>query len=305
MQRSDNTMMGTSSTTASGLNTRRSLRGARVGAAGMGRLGAWDAAQGYSRLTRGYDGCSMRRTALFLCCFGVLARRWPGTRARPRPPPTSSCSRSRVRSTVRCSATSTTACRPPRPTARSWCCSSTPRAPSIRTGWRSAQRVVGPGRAGHRLGGSHDRADERERRRPAADVRVVAERASSPGSQTGPAAPDRPRPPRSGVPGPRRDDPGVAGRCAARTRARSTGTSPCTAPGRASTSGSPRRWRSRSPSFLNVVDGADGADGRRAGHAADTHRHHRAGGRARARSTFGSTTSGRSSVWLTGWRRRR
>jgi hypothetical protein len=67
-----------------------------------------------------------------------------------------------------------------------------------RGGTRTAAR--GHGCAGHRLRGSHDLAHERERRRPAADVRLLAERGRTRFAD-GTAEPDRSGPPRSGYPG--------------------------------------------------------------------------------------------------------
>ena len=80
---------------------------------------------------------------------------WPRTGAGPRIRHRSSwCSRSRGRSTGRCSTTSTTGCVGPSATARSWCCSSTRSGTLDQDGVALADRGRGPRRAGHRVGGS-------------------------------------------------------------------------------------------------------------------------------------------------------
>ena len=123
--------------------------------------------------------------------------------------------------------------------------------------------------------GSHDLAHERERRRPAADVRLLPERGRTRFAD-GAAEPDRPGPPRSGVPGPRPDDPGVD-RCPRQGHLARLGRSSPHRAGRPR-SGDRDGGGPVGPRAPQRDRRPDGPDGRGARHAAHPHRHHRAGG---------------------------
>ena len=247
----------------------------------------------------------MRRTALFLCCFGVFALWYPLGHA-PSAATTTDVVVLKVEGAIDRPLLQLPR-RPPdvrrRPTARSWCCSSTPRAPWIRTGWRSASgssdmdvpviAFVGPTTSPTNASGAGlllMYASSLERGRPRLADRTARTRSTWPtpirrtrasmqtiqgwldarGKDTSLDWDDRPLTAQDAI------DLGIA-----------TEVAPV---------GPRAPQRDRRP---------DGADGRRARHAATPASPPPSRRRTRARSTSGSTTSGRSSAWPTGSPRRR
>ena len=243
----DSTMMGASSTTASGLNTRRSLKG-RGRPRGVGKFGPWDAAQGYSGRPPGTMGehathgpfpllfrclrCSCLAASAAMASAAtttdVVVLKVEGAIDRP----LLNYLDDRLTSAEADGAI----------VVLQLDTSGTLDQDGVALGQRLVDMdvpviaFVGPTTSPTNASGAG----------AAVDVRLVAERGLT-RLADGTAEPDRPGPPRSGVPGPRSRRSRDGSRPAARTP-RSTGT---TGPSRRrtpSTSGSPRRWRSRSPS---------------------------------------------------------